>query len=323
MRGWTAVTALPVLVAAACGAPADGLRGQITVSGSSTVEPITSLVAEAFSDREPGIGISVDGPGTGDGFELFCDGDTDISDASRPIKDEEIESCAANGISYVELRVAIDGLAVLTGQRNDAVDCLDFPAMYALMGPESTNDEEWSDASSLATELGSAYADSFPDASLDITAPGEESGTYDTFVELVIEDLAGTRGEEAVTRPDYTSSANDNVIIDGIEGSGSSFGWVGYAFFVGYQDRLKAIEIDGGDGACVAPTEETIASGDYPLSRPLFIYVNDARADESEALRGFVDFYLSEVGLAAVAEAGYVPLTDEQWSVTQQAWRNR
>lgn len=293
----------------------DGLTGTIAVSGSSTVEPVTAIVAEAFNRLNPEVGISVEGPGTGDGFKKFCAGETDISDASRPIKDAEKEACAANGVEFVELHIATDGLSILTSKANDLVTCLSKTDLYALTGPESIGFTQWSDASTLAGEL-APLADDFgaphapyPDVPLVITGPGEESGTYDTYVELVLEKIADDRGQEAATRPDYVASANDNVIIEGIAGSDTSLGWVGYAFYLANEDTVKALEVDGGDG-CVAPTPETIASFEYPLSRPLFIYVNLEKAETKPALAAFVDHYLSDEGLAAVEQAGYVSLDD-------------
>ena len=276
--------ATAALLSAACGGSSDGdganasegLTGSIFISGSSTVEPISSLVAELFAEENPDVEITVEGPGTGDGFELFCNGETDISDASRPIEQEEIDACAANGIEYTELEVAIDGMAVLTSPTNEAVSCLSFADLYALLGPESEGFENWSDANELGEEVGGS-AVPYPDAPLAITAPGEESGTYDSFVELALEDIAEERGQEAATRPDYQASANDNVIIDGIAGTDTALGWVGFSFYEQNQDVVKAIEVDGGEG-CVAPTFETISGGSYPLSRSLYIYVNNAKA---------------------------------------------
>ncbi len=297
----------------------DGAQGDISISGSSTVEPISIRVAELFADVEPGVNVDVDGPGTGDGFELFCRGDTDISDASRPIKPGEVEACEAAGIEFVELKVGIDGLAVLTNPANDAVECLSFEDLYALVGPESQGFRNWSDAQSLAQELGSDTE--FPDAPLNITAPGEESGTYDSFVEIALEDIADERGQEAVTRPDYSSQGDDNQIIAGITGTDSSFGWVGYAFAAENEGSVKTLEVDGGDG-CVAPTDETIADGSYPLSRPLFIYVNLAQAESNPAIPAFVDFYLGD-GIEAVTDVGYVALEDEELQESIDAWEAR
>jgi phosphate transport system substrate-binding protein len=320
------------LVAAACsdegttGATTGGdggLTGDIFVSGSSTVEPITALVAELFSEENPDVAISVEGPGTGDGFELFCNGETDISDASRPIKEEEAAVCEENGISYTELEVAIDGMAVLTSPENGAIACLNFADLYALMGPESQGFEKWSDASALGEELGGISVP-YPDADLVVTAPGEESGTYDSFIELALADIAEGRGQpDDQTRPDYQASGNDNVIIEGIAGSPTSLGWVGYAFYVQNQDVVRAIEVAADDTAdCVAPSDETIASGEYPLQRSLYIYVNDAKAAASDALVAFVDFYVTDIGLmSAVEDVGYVVLPEERRAATASAWQ--
>ena len=320
------------IVAAACGGDGDDnsdgasggggdLGGEIFVSGSSTVEPISALVAELFNEENPGVAINVQGPGTGDGFELFCNGETDISDASRPISEEEIAACEENGIEYTELEVAIDGMAVLTSPQNDAASCLNFADLYALLGPESQGFDQWSDANALGEELGGAAAP-YPDAPLVVTAPGEESGTFDSFIEIALEGIADERGQDATTRPDYQSSANDNVIIEGIAGSETSLGWVGFAFFVQNQDVVKTIEVAEGDGSdCVAATEETISSGEYPLARSLFIYVNEAKAAESEAVRSFVDFYTTEIGLVeAVQQVGYVTLPAERIEATASTW---
>ena len=260
---------------ASAGPSVAAVTGTLTISGSSTVEPITSLVAEDFQALNPDVEYTVDGPGTGDGFALFCNGETDISDASRKIKDEEAAACEAKGIHYVELKIGIDGISVITSPANDTVSCLSFLDLYALLGPESQNFAKWSDANPLAGELASldGFGDShapYPDAALEVTAPGEESGTYDTFVEFAIAKIATAREKDAVTRPDYTASGDDNVIIAGIAGADDSLGWVGYAFADENKDTVKLLEVDGGKG-CVAPTPETIASNDYPMSRPLLI----------------------------------------------------
>lgn len=314
------------LAAAACGGGDDDTSGDgasgdsstLTISGSSTVEPITARVGEAFNAANPSVGITVEGPGTGDGFKRFCAGETEVSDASRPIKDSEAASCADAGINYVELKVAFDGLTVMTAPGNDSVACLDFADMYALVGPESQGFNNWQDASALGAELGGSHAP-YPDAPLVITAPGEESGTYDTFIELVVEDVAEERGQVAAARADYQASANDNVIVENIAGNPTSFGWVGYAFFVENADTLKAIDIDGGEG-CVTPSDATIADGSYPLARALYIYVNTDKAAENQSLSDFIDYYLSDEGLTAVAAAGYVGLPAAEIQLTRDAW---
>jgi phosphate transport system substrate-binding protein len=330
-RKWALVALLASLaiVATACGGDeetgGDGstpLSGNVVVSGSSTVLPISVRVAEKFSASNPDVNISVDGPGTGDGFELFCNGETDISDASRPIEKEEVAACEKSGIEYVELEVALDGVTVMTNPANDAITCLNLGDLYALVGPESEGFSSWADANALAKKVGGT--DSFPDMPLDITAPGEESGTYDAFIELAgFEDTGVSRGlsedKAATTRPDYQPSADDNVIIQGIEGSDSSFGWVGFAYAQQAGEGVKEIEIDGGDG-CVAPTDETIADGTYPLSRSLYIYVNKAKIAENPAVKAYVDYYLSDDGIASVTEVGYVSLPSDRLEATRSTW---
>lgn len=322
------------LVLAACSSKPDGastpagtgdLGGDIVVSGSSTVEPITSIVLEDFVAANAGVDGSVDGPGTGDGFALFCSGETDISDASRAIKDEEAAACEENGISYVELQVAIDGLSIITSPDNADMSCLSFGDLYALLGPESQGFEAWSDADELAADIGDAFGTlhaPYPDADLTVTAPGEESGTFDSFVELVITSIAEDRGHEATTRPDYQTSADDNVIVENIAGAAGSLGWVGFAFADQSSDSVKSLEVDGGDG-CVTPTPETIASGEYPIARPLFMYVNVDEAAARPELEAFVDYYLSDEGMAAVTEADYVALDADALAETRAAWEGR
>jgi phosphate transport system substrate-binding protein len=302
----------------------------IKISGSSTVQPISSAVAEAYQKQNSAVGITVDGPGTGDGFKLFCNGEIDISDASRPIKSDEAEICKKNNVNFIELRVGIDGLTVATNPANTAVECLDTQAIYALVGPQSQGIGTWAGANQLAGEVGSKYT-SMPDAKLDIYGPGEESGTYDSFVELAIEPTgkkqveAGKleKGKEKETRPDYNSSPNDNVIVQGIEGSPTSFGWVGYSFYVNDKERMKAIPIADKSGKCVEPTDTTIADGSYPLSRSLYIYVNADKAKSNPAVAPFVDFYLGDTGFNAVKEVGYVQIPKADWDKTNQTWKAR
>lgn len=334
----TLAAALSVLLAACGGnngadgdATPNGGEGEagIFISGSSTVEPISARVADNFSKDNPDVAVRVEGPGTGDGFEIFCDGESEISDASRPIKAEEVEKCEAAGIEFIELKVAIDGLSVITSAKN-TVECLSFADLYALLGPESTGFDKWSDANKLAEELkGSLDASEFgeinapyPDVPLTITAPGEESGTFDSFNELVLEDIAEAREQEPLPRPDYQASPNDNVIIDGIAGSDTSLGWVGFAFVQENEGKVKAMEVDGGKG-CLAPTPDTIAGGEFPIARDLYIYVNKAKAESNTQLAAYVDFYLSDEGLAVVSDVGYVPLDDESIEKTRQAWTDR
>lgn len=296
--------------------------GEVFVTGSSTVEPISIKVGELALEQSGGdLQVTVEGPGTGDGFKKFCAGEADISDASRKIKDEEAALCADAGIEYIELEVAIDGLTVATSPTNTAVECLDVPALYALVGPESEGFASWADANALAAELGSTSGE-LPDAPLSVFGPGEESGTYDTFVEFAIADLAEERGADEATRADYSSSPNDNLIVEGIEGSDTSLGWVGFAYFQAEAERMKGIAIDAGEG-CVAPTVEAIADGSYPFSRSLYIYVSKQAAADNPAVASYVDLYLSEAGLAQVAEAGYVDIPADRIQASIDAWAAR
>jgi phosphate transport system substrate-binding protein len=326
------LTAALALILAACGAgeastgtdAADGeASGSVFISGSSTVEPITTLIAEDFRAEQADFDFTVEGPGTGDGFALFCNGETDISDASRAIKEEEAAACADAGIEYTEILVAYDGLAVITSADNDAVSCLGFADLYALLGPESRGFTSWADANELAAELPEGYGEvhaPYPDAELIVTAPGEESGTFDSFVEIVIADLAAERGQEETTRPDYVASPNDNVIIEGITGSATSLGSVGLAFAAENAETVKIIEVDGGEG-CVAPSGETVVDGSYPIARPLFIYVNNDRAEENPAVSAFVDYYVEN--LDAAGEVGYVNLSEDEMAASRAAWEGR
>ncbi len=301
------------------GADMSELSGSVFISGSSTVEPISIRVAESFESVAPDVIVDVEGPGTGDGFKKFCEGESDISDASRPIKDEEAEVCAEAGIEFIELRVAIDGISVVTSPENEAVACLNFVDLYALVGPESEGFSKWSDGQTIATELGSDTV--LPDADLLVTAPGAESGTYDSFIEIVLEDSAETREQEATTRTDYSSSADDNTIVSNVAANPTSFGWVGFAFADLNRDSLKLIPIasePGGD--CIDPTVETIASGEYPISRSLYIYVSKNKLAENPALAAYVDHYVT-VGLdESAAEADYVELGDDAKAETRAAW---
>ena len=325
-----ALVAVVALAAAACGDNDDSsdpattspteasITGDVNISGSSTVEPISVRVAELLEDVEPGVDVTVDGPGTGDGFKLFCTGEIDISGASRAIKDSEAEDCAADNINWIELRVGIDGIAVMTHPDNP-VECVTFGDLYALIGPEAQGVNNWTDGQALASELGSGT--NLPDQSLDVYGPGEESGTFDSFIELVLEDIADERGQDATTRVDYNANANDNVIIQGITSNSGSIGWVGFAYAVNAED-VKLLEVDGGDG-CVPANPGTIASGEYPISRSLYIYVNADEAASNPALRSYVDYYMSEGLDVAVSEVGYVLLTEDSRQQTRSNWSNR
>jgi phosphate transport system substrate-binding protein len=329
--GGGGATTAPSTGAGESSAPSTGgggaLSGSIIVAGSSTVEPISTGVAEAFKAANPGFNYTITGEGTGDGFQRFCSGETDISDASRPIRPEgEADLCAQNGVEYVELKVAVDGITVLTAKDNTAVTCLSFADIYALVGPESTGFTTWAAGQEIATALGSSTV--LPDAELSVFGPGEESGTFDSFVELVLTDAAEARQipeDQITTRPDYPSSPNDNAIIEGIAGSPTSLGWVGFAFYEENVETVRALPVTAEpNGTCVEPTAETIADTSYPISRDLYIYVNKAKAAENAALAAYVDYYLAEGTLSTVLETvPYVNLTPEALAESRSAWESR
>lgn len=301
------------------------VSGKIVISGSSTVEPITAMAREAFIAQNDKVAIDVDGPGTGDGFKLFCAGDTDISDASRPIKPEEAETCADNGIEYIELEIAIDGISVIAPESNELA-CLTFADLYALTGPESEGKTTWAATQPIATELGSTTT--FPDSKLVITAPGTESGTYDSFVELVVDKVGEQRVEAGKiteddlggTRADYSASPDDNAIIEAVSGDPGGLGWVGFAY-ADQADGIRTMPIATEPGGpCVEPTAETIQDGTYPISRSLYLYVSVASVEKNKAVAAFVDFTLA--GLHDfVAGADYVPLDD--LTATETIWKDR
>jgi phosphate transport system substrate-binding protein len=308
--------------------------GSLFISGSSTVEPITAAVAKLFSDANPNVAVQVEGPGTGDGFAKFCNGETDVSNASRPIKEEEAQTCADNGVEFIELKVAIDGLSVITSAENSAIECVSFADLWTLLGPDATGRNNWSDANEAAEELKASIGAEagtinapYPDAPLSIVAPGEESGTFDSFVEYALAPVAELLGlEDAAPRPDYTASPNDNVIIEGISANPTSLGWVGFAFVEENLDKVKPLQVDAGSG-CVEPTAAGIASGEYPIARPLFIYVSVNKLEGNDALASFVDLYLSDEGMAVIGtgegQVPYVPLAAADLEETRGIWEAR
>lgn len=273
-------------------APSEELSGTIEGDGSSTVFPISEAVAEEFRKVEPGVDVVVGISGTGGGFKKFCNGETDFSDASRPIKDEERETCATSGIEPIEFRVGVDGLSVMVNPENDFVECLTVDELQRIWEPGSTIDS-WNDVRS-----------EWPDQAIALYGPDTDSGTFDYFTEVIV-------GEEDASRPDYTASADDNVLVQGIAGDADALGYFGFAYYEQNTDKLKLVAVDGGDG-CVAPSRETILDGSYtPLSRPLFVYVRDDALQRPEVSE-FMRFYLTE-GRPLVAEVGYVEVPEEEY----------
>jgi phosphate transport system substrate-binding protein len=278
-----------------------GLSGEVLVDGSSTVQPLTAAAGELFAEEAPGVNVSVATSGTGGGFEVFCQGQTDISNASRPIKEEEVAACEEAGIEFTELTVATDALTVVTSAENDFITCLTTEQLATLWGPEAEGTiTTWDQVDP-----------SFPAEPIELYGPGTDSGTFDYFTDEI-------NGEEGVSRTDYNASEDDNVIVQGVSGSPNALAYFGYTYFEENADALKAIEIDSGNG-CVAPSAEAAQDGTYtPLARPLFIYVNNASAAEKPQVKAFVDFYAQND--AEIAEAAqYIPLNDEQRSELESA----
>lgn len=281
------------------------IEGTILVDGSSTVAPITMAVAEEFQKQYPEVRVPVGISGTGGGFKKFCAGETDISDASRPIKASEAEECKKNGIEYIELPVAFDGLAVIVNPSNDFVSCMTVEELKKIWEPE---------AEGKVTNWKQVRAD-FPDRPLTLYGPGTDSGTYDYFTQAIV-------GKEGASRGDFTPSEDDNVLVQGIAGDPNALGFFGLAYYEENKDKLKLVAIDNGKG-CVAPSLETVANSTYqPLSRPLFIYVNRARIDQKDEISAFVEFYLKNAK-SLVGQVGYIPLTDEIYDLVLKRYENR
>lgn len=280
-----AVVLLLVAIVGGCSKPS------VTVDGSSTVYPITEAVTEEFRKEQPSVRVIVGFSGTGGGMKKFSAGEIDICDASRPIKESEQQACAKNGIEYIELRVAFDGLAVMVNPQNHWCDCLTVDQLKAIWQPGSTVNT-WNDINA-----------EWPDAKIDLYGPGTDSGTFDYFTEAIV-------GEARHSRADYTPSEDDNVLVTGIAGDTDALGYFGLAYYEENQDRLKLVGIDPGDGHCVQPSQETVRDKSYhPLSRPLFIYVRTSALARPE-VRSFVEYYLKSVGKLA-PEVGYVAVPDE------------
>ena len=268
------------------------LTGRITVDGSSTVAPLMSFAAERFRKQEPKVRVSVGTSGTGGGFERFCRAETDLSDASRPIEDDEKALCDKNHVNWIELQVANDGISIVVNKENTWAKCLTVEQLKRIWEPGSKV-SNWKDVDP-----------SFPDQKLTLYGAGTDSGTFDYFTETIV-------GEEGRSRNDYTPSEDDNVTVQGVSGEKGALGYLGLSYLLENEAKLRAVAVDGGDG-CVVPTTETVQSGQYkPLSRPLFVYVNDDKLAEKAAIDPFLTFVLDNQ--AALARgAKFVPMTEEQ-----------
>lgn len=276
------------------------LAGDVVVDGSSTVEPLTSAAATMFRDKEPGVNVTVATSGTGGGFKRFCANETDISDASRPIKDEEAATCAKAGVKYTEIVIANDGLSVVVNPANDWAKCLTVAQLATIWGPASEGKvTSWKQVDP-----------SFPDEKLALYGAGTDSGTFDYFTGAI-------NGKEGAIRTDYTPSEDDNLTVQGVKGAKGAMGFFGLSYAEENPKDVKIVQVDGGAG-CVTPSKQTVQDGSYkPLSRPLFLYVNQAKFAANAALRSFLEFYVDNEGKVA-EDALFVDLTDEQQKKAKQ-----
>ena len=304
IAGIAASAVVTALVLSACGGQSTetgtnddgGLTGAVTADGSSTVAPLTEAAADQYRSIESGVNVTVATSGTGGGFAAFCAGETDISNASREIKDEEAALCEENGIEFTEIVMANDGLSVIVPVENDWAECLTVEQLATIWGPDSEGTiTNWSQVDP-----------SFPDEELALFGAGTDSGTFDYFTDAV-------NGEEGAIRTDYSPSEDDNITIQGVSGAAGGIGFLGLSYVEENADVIRAVAIDGGAG-CVEANVETVQSGEYtPLARPLFIYVANESYTGNEAVKSFVDFYVENA--ASIAEdAVFVPLTEEQIS---------
>ena len=274
------------------------LSGTIRVDGSSTVAPLTEAAAEMFQAETPDVRVTVGTSGTGGGFEKFCAGETDISDASRQIEDDEAAICKKNNITYEEVQVANDGLTVVVNPNNDFATCLTVAELKKIWEPKSKVNN-WSQVKS-----------DFPDQEMELFGAGTDSGTFDYFTEAI-------NGEEGASRTDYNATEDDNVTVQGVQGSEGGLGYFGLSYAEQNPDAVKPVEVDGGDG-CVAPNAETVQDGSYnPLSRPLFIYPSGKALQQPE-VKAFVDFYLANQQ-EITEQALFVPMTDQQLAKAEAA----
>ena len=277
------------------------LSGVVSLDGSSTVFPVSEAVAEEFLAVQPGVRVTVGVSGTGGGFQKFAAGEIDISDASRIIRDSEAEAARANDIAFMEIPVAYDGLSVIVNTENTWVDYLTVDELNMIWAPGSAVDS-WNDV-----------RPEWPDQPLRLYGPGTDSGTFDYFTEVV-------NGDSGSSRPDYTASEDDNVLVQGISGDVNALGFFGYAYYIANEAVLKLVPIDGGEGP-VSPSSTTINDGTYsPLSRPIFIYLSQPSAQRPE-VRAFVEFYLDQAP-ALAAEVGYVAMPPEEYQASRDALRS-
>jgi len=272
------------------------LKGEIIGDGSSTVFPITAAAAEEFRKQAKDVKISVGISGTGGGFKKFCNGETDLQDASRPITPTEVEACKAKSIDYIELPVAFDGLAVVVSSKNTFLSCITVAELKKMWEP---------DAQGKVTRWNQVNP-KWPDQPIKLFGPGADSGTFEYFTEAVV-------GKAKSSRGDFQASEDDNVLVKGVSDDQYAVGYFGLAYYTENASKLKLVAVDAkGDGKCITPSIATVKDGSYqPLSRPLFIYLKKSVADRPE-MKAFVEFYLSKEFTPKIQtkEIGYIALED-------------
>lgn len=294
------------------------LEGAVSISGSSTAQPLASRIAGRFAADHPHARISIDGPGTGDGFLLLCDERIDIATASRRMNDREKALCKAGGVGWVEVPVALDAIVVTTGS-GLTVPCLTLADLYALSGPEATNTASWKGAEALSHTLGSSSP--LPDQRLEVVAPGAQSGTAAVYLDLVIRHFAEERQKSVALRSDHVSAETDQLVPPALLARPTALGILGFTA-ARPGEGLHPIAVDAGRG-CVAPSTNAVSAGTYPLERTLYIYVNTSRARANATLRGFVDTALSDKAAVLAREAGSVPLSPAARGRARKAWTKR
>ncbi|MFZ9737746.1 MAG: PstS family phosphate ABC transporter substrate-binding protein [Prochlorotrichaceae cyanobacterium] len=275
------------------------LSGDVAVDGSSTVFPISEGMAEEFMAGNPDVRVTVGVSGTGGGFKKFCAGETDISNASRPIKQTEMDLCAENGIEFIEVPVAYDGLSVVVNNANDWAACLTAEELGKMWEPA---------AEGKITKWNQVRPD-FPDQDLVLFAPGTDSGTYDYFVEATVAEVAG---DVKGTRGDGTFSEDDNVVVQGVEANPNGLGFFGFAYYEENKENLKVVTIKNSAGDCVEPTTASIEDGSYnPLSRPIFVYVSKKAYEEKPQVKAFMEYQADPANGLIISETGYIPMPAE------------
>ena len=300
-----AILALALTSCGDSGGEGSGISGEVNVDGSSTVYPISQAMAEEFGAANRNARVTVSFSGSGGGFKKFCNGEIDISNASRPIKQKEIDKCAEQGIEFIEIPVAYDGLSVVVNKDNNWAACLTAEELGKM----------WEPAAEGKITAWNQVKGEYPNQVLRLYGPGTDSGTYDYFTEATIGD--------AKSRTDFTASEDDNALVQGVNSDKGGMAFFGYAYYEENKGTLQAVAIKNADGACVKPSAEAIADGSYnPLSRPIFFYVSKTAMEENPAVKAFAEFQTNPENSELISEVGYIPLPGETQAKVQNRLAN-